>query len=76
LLKWISLAYQGIAVSDFQRHLADPLLSSETDRLGAFLFAKEDKNMRWAGKTMIDLLARDRKAMVDVVEKYQYSLNP
>jgi len=50
LLKWLSLAHPDATIHEFLSRLADPALSSETNNLGANLFAKNNQDTHWAGK--------------------------
>jgi hypothetical protein len=59
LLKWIALAYPGMSIDGFLSRTSDPALESETNALGAALFT--DRQIRWHGKRMADLLKRHRR---------------
>ncbi len=66
LLKWLSRAYPDVTLHQFLRRAADPALSSEANKLGAFLFAKHNQDAHWSGKKMAALLEHHRKTQIAV----------
>jgi hypothetical protein len=60
LLRWMAVARPGMSLDDFLSRAADPALVSETNALGASLFAEKDP-ASWRGARMADLLKRHRQ---------------
>ncbi len=78
LLKWLSRAYPDVTLHQFLGRAADPALSSETNKLGASLFAKHKQDAHWSGKKMAELLKQHRKTQIAVTGRAQnlLKLNP
>jgi hypothetical protein len=78
LLKWLSRAYPDVTLHQFLGRAADPALSSETNKLGASLFAKHNQDAHWSGKKMAELLKQHRKTQIAITGRAQnlLKLNP
>ncbi len=72
LLRWLRVAHADLTVDDFLARVADPTLSSETNALGAVIFAKHAQESQWNGKRMADCLKEVRKASNTCTTKRQY----
>ena len=76
LLKWLSRAYPDATLHQFLRRAADPALSTETNKLGASLFAKHNQDDHWSGRKMAELLKQHRKTQLAVTGRALPNLNP
>jgi hypothetical protein len=76
LLKWLALAYPNLPVHEFLLRADDPALLSETNDLGASLFAKSNRVTQWKGRELATLLRQHRKARATCATKDMLKLNP
>lgn len=77
LLNWITIAHPGVTTHEFLRGLSDPCLASETENLGASLFATGNRQ-EWDSKRMAQLLKRHRHTQIASLAKHReiMKLNP
>ncbi|HYK34429.1 BatD family protein [Alloacidobacterium sp.] len=77
LLNWTTIAHPGVSVHKFLRGVSDPRLASETENLGASLFAIGNRQ-QWDNKRMAQLLKRHRDTQIASLAKHRelMKLNP
>jgi hypothetical protein len=76
-LQWLRIAFPGDTVDDFLKRSSDFGLSSETEQLGAALFATGD-GKQWDGKKMARILKKHHRAQATSFAKHRklMELNP